>query len=636
MLKHFLAGCFSLLTASAISQTLFTYGTDSVTVPVFLQAYEKNNTGAKNAKALREYLDLYIASRLKIREAKARGYDTLPQITSDLASLRAQIVPVYLNDAASIDRLVQEAFQRSQKDIHVAHIFIPFAEGDTAAAWKKAGAAMAASATSDFASVARQYSADPLVHQNGGDMGFVTVFTLPYAVENIVYGLKPGAVSRPFRSGAGYHIFKNLGERKAAGRIRAAQILLAFPPDAGTAEKSRIARLADSVHNRILQGDDFGKLAVEFSNDLFSATAQGQMQEFGVGEYDAVFEKQVYSLQDGAVSRPFATPFGYHIVKRISGVPVPTRADEKTLEQLRAQVQQSDRINSITDAVIQKILHEQYRPAAFSQQELFVYTDSLLADKRSGRPLGLKPETLLFTVGHDRFTAADWIGFAQTNRLRSDGSGAKSNSALWEEYLRNAALEYYQDHLESYSPAFRQQIEEFRDGNLFFEIMQQEVWNRAQTDTTALQEYYNRNRSRYVWKSSADAVVFYVSDMETAKAFHQQLLQAPANWKDLVSHLNEKVAADSNRFELSQIPNPSRQGLKPGVVTAPLLNSSDNTVSFAYILKLYPQTAPRTFAEAKGLVVNDYQAEREKQWLAELKKKYPVVINQKELAKLMK
>src|SRR5688572_6601867 len=121
MFKHILAGCFLLLTTAAFSQTLFTYGTDSVSVPVFLQAYHKNNTGAKNAKALREYLDLYIASRLKIREAKSRGYDTLPQITADLASLRAQIVPVYLNDPASVDRLVQEAFRRSQKDIHVAH-----------------------------------------------------------------------------------------------------------------------------------------------------------------------------------------------------------------------------------------------------------------------------------------------------------------------------------------------------------------------------------------------------------------------------------------------------------------------------------------------------------------------------------
>ena len=138
---------------------------------------------------MREYLDLYIASRLKIREAKARGYDTLPQISSDLASLRAQIVPAYLNDAASVDRLVQEAFDRSQKDVHVAHIFIPASGTDTAAAWKKAEAAIAAAATADFATVAKQYSADPLVQQNGGDMGFMTAFTLPYAIENIVYGL---------------------------------------------------------------------------------------------------------------------------------------------------------------------------------------------------------------------------------------------------------------------------------------------------------------------------------------------------------------------------------------------------------------------------------------------------------------
>jgi peptidyl-prolyl cis-trans isomerase SurA len=84
MLKPLLAAGLLLFSATAFSQTLFTYGGDTVTVPQFLAAYSKNNApGTK--QSLRTYLDLYIASRLKIKEAKARGYDTLPQITSDLA-----------------------------------------------------------------------------------------------------------------------------------------------------------------------------------------------------------------------------------------------------------------------------------------------------------------------------------------------------------------------------------------------------------------------------------------------------------------------------------------------------------------------------------------------------------------------
>ena len=52
--------------------------------------------------------------------------------------------------------------------------------------------------------------------------------------------------------------------------------------------------------------------------------------------------------------------------------------------------------------------------------------------------------------------------------------------------------------------------------------------------------------------------------------------------------------------------------------------------------KVYMQPTTRTFNEARGLVINDYQDYLEKEWIKELKKKYPVVINQKVLADISK
>src|SRR5438045_2369147 len=123
-MKKLLTAFFLLGTFTLPAQTLFHYGDDSVTSKEFLKAYQKNNTGTKTEKAFREYLDLYIASRLKIKEAKSERYDTLPQIAADLDNLRHQITPAYMNDKNAVGRLVDEAFVRSQKDIHLAHIFI--------------------------------------------------------------------------------------------------------------------------------------------------------------------------------------------------------------------------------------------------------------------------------------------------------------------------------------------------------------------------------------------------------------------------------------------------------------------------------------------------------------------------------
>ena len=109
------------------------------------------------------------------------------------------------------------------------------------------------------------------------------MFTLPYELENLAYNTSPGNISALYRSKAGYHIFKNLGERKALGRIKAAQILIAFPPDITVAQKSGLKKLTDSLYTRLLKGDNFEKLAAQFSNDYVSAQANGIIPEFGVG-----------------------------------------------------------------------------------------------------------------------------------------------------------------------------------------------------------------------------------------------------------------------------------------------------------------------------------------------------------------
>ena len=178
-------------------------------------------------------------------------------------------------------------------------------------------------------------------------------------------------------------------------------------------------------------------------------------------------------------------------------------------------------------------------------------------------------------------------------------------------------------------------MKEFKEGNLFFEIMQKEVWGPAQSDTVALEAYYQKNKNKYTWNKSADAVIFYAADAKIAQLLSTQLKQDPAAWQTLVNTMSDKVSADSGRFELTQLPNVSTSVLKNGMITSPVINKTDNTASFAYINHIYTQPALRNFDEAKGLVINDYQAELEKKWIGELKKKYPVTINQNAFASLM-
>src|SRR5256885_1907972 len=105
---------FSLLSRAVFSQTLFTYGSQKVSKEEFLKAYNKNNALAINKNtALREYLDLYIKFKLKVKAANDLRIDTLANIKNDLQNFRTQIEESYLNDEREVNALVQEAFTRS-------------------------------------------------------------------------------------------------------------------------------------------------------------------------------------------------------------------------------------------------------------------------------------------------------------------------------------------------------------------------------------------------------------------------------------------------------------------------------------------------------------------------------------------
>jgi len=634
-----------LLTCAGWSQSLFTYGSHNVDAKEFLRAYDKNKTETKETKsqAIKEYLDLYMRSRLKIQEAYSRGFDTLPQIKLEVENLREQIIENYLNDPESFERLVSEAFRRSQKDIHISHIFISAkkADGglDTVAAKQKAVEAFALlEKGNDFSQVAMKYSDDPAAKTNKGDIGYITVFGLPYELESLAYTTPVGKYSQLYRSRAGYHIIKNLGERKALGKIKAQQILLAFPPDADAAAKKALAKRADSIYQRLLKGADLAKLASQFSNDYISAASGGSITDFGVGQYTPVFENIAFSLPaDGAISKPFLTEHGYHILKRIKRIPVLTDSTNKTgMLAFRSQVEQDDRMNISRNALYGKVAGKAgFTKRPYNEQELWSITDSIIDFRTPSTPLQITSKTELFSIGDKTATVSDWTEYAKTFRYKSDGSGMKPYSQVMDEFVNFEARQYYREHLEEFNEDFKNQMTEFREGNLFFEIMQQEIWNKAQTDSLALENYYSKNKEKYNWKPSADAVILFCSDINTSTIVYNQLKKKPGTWRAIVSGLSEKVVADSARYEWSQIPDAGKSQLKPGMITTPVTNKNDNSASFAYIVKLYPQPQQRNFSEARGLVINDYQNELEEKWITELKSKYPVTVNQQVLQTLM-
>ncbi len=632
-MKKIFVSFFILIACEAQSQTLFSFGKNNVSKEEFLRAYNKNNTSASNTeKAYRDYLDLYIRFKLKVQAAYDAKLDTLSGQTTELQNFRSQIVEGFMNDESSVQLLVDEAFERSQQDLRVSNIYIPFRGADTLAAYQKATEAYAKiQAGTDFAKVAESYSADPAVHSTKGDIGFITSFTLPYEFETIVYHTAVGKTAPPYRTKTAYLIFKTTAVRPAIGRMKAAQILIAFLPNSDEAQKQAKKYLADSIYNAIQKGASFKDMVTRYSNDNISYQTGGLLPEFGAGRYSEEFEQAAFGLaKDGDISKPVLTAFGYHIIMRVERIPVNAdKSNKDAMSQLKQAVQADKRIQVAKQLMAQKAMKTMdYRKAPYNEKAFLAYADSLYAGKKSAQLPVMNDNTPLFSFPNQKFTAADFTKYIHSMLNAPEMLRAKSTAQLLEQFTETAAMDYYRAHLELYNKEFASQLKEFKDGNLLFEIMQRQVWDKAANDSTGLKEFYAANKNKYWWETSADVILFTCSDSLNAIRARKTFGRVPTDWKMLVQNSDGTIQADSGRFELSQLPVSVSSNVRAGYISEPVKNPTDNVTSFAYVCKLYKDREPRNFEDARGFVINDYQAALENKWIEMLKKKYPVRVNE--------
>ena len=637
-----LAFCSTVISA----QSLFTYGNATVNKDEFLRAYNKNKTPVTDKeKSIREYLDLYIKFKLKVKAAKDLRLDTLPQLMNDLEGFRSQVQESYLNDENAVNGLLNEAFARSQKDLHVIHFFVPIDPAmrpeDTAKAYLALNEVqeMMKTGDNDFDKVAKSLS-QKYIPVRSADLGFITIFSLAYDYENIIYGLHPGETSKAYRTKKGLHVFKLIEERKSAGKWKIAQILLAFPPGENAQNAGSVKKKADSVYNLLKNGADFTALAKEISDDKMSYMAGGEMPEFGTGRFDPGFENEVFKLaSDGSFSRPFSSQFGFHIVKRITQSPTPSdKNDAVFTAELKQKILQDARVNTAKEIFLKEVLKMVgvKRSAVIKDADLFRYADTVsanLANEVSKKiPIYDK---LICVVGKTNLKGSDWLNYIRDYKNTAELYRGESNADMLNKFISTAALAFYKKNLEELNPEFRYQMEEFRDGNILFEIMERNVWSRAANDSAGLLNYYNQYKSKYLWAPSASIIIFNSSNKATADVVLTALKNG-VNWKKIVEEQNNTVQADSGRYELSQISLDKETTIAPGVISKPTINPIDGSANFLKFIALYDGGLQRSFDEARGLVINDYQTVIEDKWIAELKKKYPVKVNETVLMSLLK
>ena len=163
--------------------------------------------------------------------------------------------------------------------------------------------------------------------------------------------------------------------------------------------------------------------------------------------------------------------------------------------------------------------------------------------------------------------------------------------------------------------------------------MENTIWNTSKTDTTQIQEFYKTNKDEYVFPKRVDAIVASSSKKKTLKKVTQYLKQDMPldDIKKLVNTNDEiQVIFTSDVMDTQHQALPVKFPFKKGVSE---IYKHNKGYVVAKVNDVLPE-APKTFEEAKGAVISDYQTYKEENWIKELSEKYKIEINQNALAKV--
>ncbi|MEC7084307.1 MAG: peptidylprolyl isomerase [Bacteroidota bacterium] len=601
----------------------------------FEQIYWKNKKEKLATKEdLDEYIDLFINFKLKVLAAEKLGLDTMNKFINELNGYKIQLEKPYLIDTAINEALIKEAYFRTINEIEASHIMIKVSPTssplDTLKAWRTIDSISKALANtkSSFGELAEELSHCPSGKMDKGNLGYFNAFKMVYPFENAAYNTAIGKVSPIVRTRFGYHLVKPHNLRKAKGRVKAAHIMIVCDSKKQS-DCNNAKEKIDAIYSSIINGGSFEEIAKESSNDRKSAQKGGELGWISSGgNVYPSFENAVFNLiANNEISKPFQTPNGWHIVKRLDFEDVKSYEDlryelkNKIQKDARAQKTRSSFINSLK---ITYALKETFDPKTVQNILANKYFDSIEIRKNT-RPKSIDKVIVDFT--ENQFTYKDFIVFLSntSKQLGKYKTDVKLISEKYNQFLNLNLIEYEKTQLPLKYPDFKALLKEYRDGILLFDISDQMIWSKAIKDTSGLKLFYEKNQDTWKYPNRAKTEIYTTQDKKTAKKIYKLLskkirydsIQKIVNQDDMNVELNKKTLDEFNDFNMSY--NELSEGItKPIKVNEKFI-----------ILNVYEKLDSRNklLNEAEGIIVSAYQNHLEKEWIKKLRSENEITVN---------
>ncbi len=511
-------GCQNTGSKSTDKPIIFSMGKDPVYVDEFKYVYEKHNSNSKDFyshQSVHEYLDLYTNFRLKIKEAEALKMDTSKAFVEELAGHRKSLAKPYLTEKQVSEKLVNEAYERMKVEIRASHILVlakPEAEpADTLKAFNKIQKLRErVLAGEDFGELAKSESEDRSADISKGDLGYFSTFSMVYPFETAAYNTPKGEISDIFRTQFGYHILKVTDRRPTKGQYKVAHIMIRASQGMDKQDSISAKNKIDEIYSKLKKGEEWESLCLQFSEDGNSKANGGELQVLDVNSRIVnEFKDAAFNLETiGEISEPVQTPYGWHIIKLIEKQGLQEFAELEP--NLKSRIERDSRSELGQKLLLKRLRTENNLVEFPGALELAISkADSSLLKGTFNIPDNDKDfNKTLISIMDEKFSIKDFYDFLKKQQKTRTASTEYFVKLGYSDYVDAMLLDYEDRHLEEKYLDFAMLYKEYRDGILMFNLMDEKVWSQSTKDTLGLNNFFEKNRSRYQWGERVDAVVY--------------------------------------------------------------------------------------------------------------------------------
>lgn len=613
---------------------LMTVAGEDVTLSEFEYLYHKNTEQQIEPETLDEYMERFIVYKLKVADARANGIDTTKAFREEFIKYRNDLAEPYMTDSAKFEAMVQEIYSRKSREVEVAHIMLPI--GATEEESQEIVARLDSIRTcilngEDFGDLAVKYSIDRAAKENRGNQGYVTVGRFPEEFEKASYETPIGEISAPFKTNFGYHIVWAISERPNPGEALTQHILKLFPRQGrGEVPDSLKAEARDkmqTIYSALLVGADFDELAAAESDDRQTAENGGRLRWGNSSMFAPEISQAVFSIEVGQFTEPIETEYGIHIFKKIDAREV------GTLEECRAsiikQIEHGPNANAARQSKIDQLrkehklkFNEKFYSRLETQFAIAPY-DSLFVESMK------QSETEAFTFAKKHKVPAKAVAARLDPKRTFDTPQAAVTyvRAVADQLASDSIVEYEKEVMRGTIPEYGNLVNEYYNGMLLYEISNKRVWDKANHDAEGMSRYFSQHKGDYTWDEPRfKGTIIYVTNDSIEQLVKEALLEMAPDTATTAIRTRFKRDIKIEKVVVTRGENEVVDALAFGG-ERPASPHKKYHNYFLYDGRMVEN--PEEISDARGAVTTDYQNKLEEEWVAELKEKYPVKVNEK-------